>query len=155
VAEINLARANPRAYAQRLRDGRDSLDPDEAIDFLERQRPVPPLAYDPRLGAAADRHAADQGPRGQDSHVGSDGSRASQRMQAAGVWSSIYAEVISIAETNPTGVVRQLIIDYGHPDHPHRADLFDPMLRFAGAGCGPNRRYGTMCVIDLTAPPPR
>src|SRR5687768_5788603 len=60
LAEINAARANPRAFARELRRqqvrdarygddgyGMSQEDPDaveEAIDFLMRQPPLPPLA---------------------------------------------------------------------------------------------------------------
>jgi hypothetical protein len=57
-------------------------------------------------------------------------------------------------------VVEQLIVDLPGPLHPHRADLFDASLAVTGVACGPNTRFGTMCVIDLAsrytppAPPP-
>jgi len=100
---------------------------------------------------AASGHAADQGPRGADSHTGSDGSTAGQRMTRAGVYSMIYAEEISVGYPTAQGVVTQLILDIPGPAHPHRKDLFDPMLKDAGVGCGPNKTYGEMCVIDLSS----
>ncbi len=151
LAEVNAARTDPHAYAQALRDGPQTAETADAIAFLEHQSPLPPLKLDDRLAHAAVGHAADDGPKGSASHVGSDGKSPNQRAQALGVWSSVYAEVISVGEKTPRGVVRQLILDQPGPNHPHRADLFDPMLMYAGVGCGGNAQYGSMCVIDLSA----
>lgn len=148
LAEINAARADPSRYASRLLLGGPGAA--DAIAFLRRQPQVPPLAADPRLAGAAARLAADQGPRGGDSHVASDGSQPSQRMQAQGVQASVFAEVIAVAQSTASGAVVQLIIDLPGPNHPHRTDLFDPMLAFAGVACGSNARFGEMCVVDLT-----
>ena len=70
-------------------------------------------------------------------------------MQAAGAWSTIYAEAISLGYPTADGVVSQLIIDPLSPVHASRADLFNPLLAFGGAGCGPNRARRSMCVIDM------
>ncbi|HWW27811.1 MAG TPA: hypothetical protein VNZ85_18150, partial [Caulobacter sp.] len=55
--ELNFARARPAEYADELRrELNRSDDPDaveEAIDFLERQASLPPLAPDRRIAAAA------------------------------------------------------------------------------------------------------
>ena len=63
----------------------------------------------------------------------------------------MIAEVISYGQEDAAAVVRQLIIDDGVADRSHRHDIFSPTLTAAGAGCGPHRMYGTMCVIDLAA----
>jgi hypothetical protein len=149
LAEINDARSHPQEYARKLQ----SPGAGEASAFLEHHESVPPLTFDARLAEAAAKHAADQGPLAQDSHIGSDSSRAIQRMQRAGVTASITAEVISVGHSTASGVVSQLIIDPPGPNHPHRADLFDSMLKVAGVGCGPNKKFGAMCVIDLASTP--
>src|SRR4051812_15795536 len=68
LAEVNFARAHPKDYARRLMlqpvsdwehalaVGGSPMDPAdyaEAIDFLMRQPPLPPLRADGRLAAAA------------------------------------------------------------------------------------------------------
>ena len=79
-----------------------------------------------------------------------------QRMQRQGVWSMIFAEEISLSEESAAGVVRQLIVDASTAGRPHRGDLFNPLLKYVGIGCGPNKAYRRMCVIDLSgAPVPR
>jgi len=156
LAEINWVRAHPAEYADRLRDGPQTRATDEAIDFLERRTPAPPLRFNAGLRLSAAAHAADEGEHGAFTHTGSDGSSAGERMRRAGVWAGMMAEEMSAGEDTADDIVRQLIIDEGVPDRGHRNDLMDPFLRQAGVGCASHPVYGVVCVIDLaSAPPPR
>ena len=163
LAEVNYARTHPADYARVLRDyrahpedGETSIEGpaalDEAIDFLERQTPLPPLKLDIKLGRSASGYAQDQGPGGLTGHVSADGATLSDRMHRQQVWSMSAAEAISYGYENPRDVVRQLIVDDGVAGRGHRKVLFDAMFRFAGVGCGPHRVYGAMCVIDFSGP---
>jgi hypothetical protein len=147
---LEAARTDPAAYAHRLTP-QPYVDISDAVGFLSKQAPVPALTYDACLASAAIAQAEDQGPKGGVSHTGSDGSRPSERMRSAGVQTTEYAEVISVGYSTAAGVLEQLIVDQPGPQHPHRDDLFDPSLAVTGVGCGPNARYGTMCVIDLAS----
>ncbi|MBV9512983.1 MAG: CAP domain-containing protein [Mycobacteriaceae bacterium] len=53
-------------------------------DGVNRLRPCAPLSYDPRLSAAAQRHADDMLRNGVDGHTGSDGSSPQGRIADAG-----------------------------------------------------------------------
>ncbi|CAN7419987.1 CAP domain-containing protein [Phenylobacterium sp. LjRoot225] len=161
--EINQVRANPRAYARELRRqwagdggysddgyGMSRDDPDaveDAIDFLMRQPPLPPLARDSRLAAAARTHVTRQGPRGEVGH-GAPGALG-RRLQAQGLWAGIQAESISYGQRTPRDVVRQLVVDSGVPSRAHRKDLFAAAYQAGGVACGPHAEYGAMCVIDF------
>jgi hypothetical protein len=166
LSELNHARAHPQAYARELRreevaqarygdeprdfGGMAQEDPDaveDAIDFLMRQAPLPPLAHDARLAAAARLHAERQGPTGEVGH-GAPGSLG-QRLQREGFFAGIEAESISYGQRTPRSVVRQLIVDSGVPDRAHRRDLFGHAYQAAGVGCGRHAEWGSMCVIDL------
>jgi len=149
-AELNAARSDPAGYARTLSAGPGTAATREAVAFLESQAPEPPLTADARLEAAAARHAADQGPAGLTGHVGTDGSTVRDRVQSAGVYSMIVAEDISVGQDTAGGIVRQLIIDEGSPTRMHRADVFNPLFKFAGAAGGPNKVYHSMCVLDLS-----
>jgi uncharacterized protein YkwD len=153
VAELNRARADPKAYGEMLRRLPGSGVTSEALEFLARQPARPAVTLDPRLAAAAARHATDQRGVAQVGHTGADGSRPRDRMQAQGVITTIYAELISVEQRRAPQVVAQMIVDPPGPAHPHRSDVFDPFLKVAGAGCGPNAKYGFICVIDLSAAP--
>ena len=156
LAEINWVRAHPGAYADRLREAPESAATDEAIDFLERREPAPPLQLNAGLAISAAGHAADQGEHGSFTHTGSDGSSAGERMHRAGVWAGMMAEEMSAGQQSADDVVRQLIVDEGVPGRGHRNDLMDPFLKQAGVACAAHPVYGVICVIDLaSAPPPR
>ena len=149
LAEINAARTDPASYARSWPMGGRVGDVSEALAFLNRQAPLPPLTASPQLDGAAARHAADQGPSDRPGHTGTDGSGPRDRIQAAGVFSMIVTEEISVDQDAAAGVVRQLIVDAGNPSHMHRADLFSPLEMFAGVGCAANRAFHTITVIDL------
>ncbi len=160
--EINFARTHPAEYALALRDSRGEdgrygrRDPsvlEEAIVFLERQRPLPPLAPNSALALAAGEMAQSQGPRGLTGHGGGDGSSPSERLHRRGVWRSMSAEAISYGYDTAAGVVRQLVIDDGVVNRGHRMTIFDPNFQIAGAGCAPHAVYRYMCVIDFAGAP--
>ena len=168
LAELNRARTDPHAVADDLRRyrmtfagrvAREEGDPvgiltvegrqavDEAIDFLEQQEPLPPLAHGSVLARAAQDWAAAQGPTGRLGHAS-----LGARVRAAG--GDIYVgETISYGMTRPEAVVRQLIVDDGQPQRSHRALVFARGFRFAGVGCGEHARFGTMCVVDYAGTP--
>jgi uncharacterized protein YkwD len=163
LAELNRVRAHPQAYARELNreqvtpsrydEQTADVEPDDpaavedAIDFLMRQSPLPPLASDERLAAAADAHAVSQGPTGQVGH-GPPGSLAT-RLQRQGLYAGVEAESISYGQNTPRDVVRQLIVDSGVPNRAHRKDLLGRGFQAAGVGCGRHAEWGSMCVIDL------
>jgi subtilisin family serine protease len=143
--EINKLRTDPQGYARKLKTVLHGKGVGQAIAILEKLEPLPPLEFDGRLTDAAGAHAADEGPQGKVEHTGSDGSTPAQRMRRAGVTSTTYSEVISMAQSTPEQVVFQLISDGAHLD-----DLIDPNLKLVGVGCGPNAKWGHMCVVDMT-----
>jgi uncharacterized protein YkwD len=157
--ELNLARTHPQAYARALQDAAarsrasgaydDPAAFHEAVDFLRRQRPLPPLAADRALGAAALSHAAYQGRQGGFGHVGARGESLGERLRRHGAFASLMAEDISYGYASPREVVLQLIVDSGVPSRGHRANIFNPAFREAGVACGPHRVYGAMCVVDF------
>ena len=169
IAEINLVRADPQAYAAELRayrrlyQGKAVIFPDreqglatqegvaavdEAIRFLERQTPLPPLAESATFTGSARDHARDHGRSGGLGHRGSDGSTPGQRVQRRG--GGIYVtESVTYGPAGAMDVVRQLIIDDGVKGRGHRKMLFAPRWQYAGAACGPHPAYRWMCVVDL------
>lgn len=168
--QINYARQNPREYAEQLRDYRSYFegvllflpgDPngvitregaaavDEAIDFLERQAPLPPLRRGDLLELAAQDHVDQQGPIGGTGHVSRDGASPGERVRRRG--GDIYVgENISYGFDYADAVVRQMIVDDGVRSRGHRALIFNQDFRYAGVGCGSHRRFGYMCVVDMS-----
>ncbi|MDG2532582.1 CAP domain-containing protein [Sphingomonas sp. HITSZ_GF] len=170
LTEINYARQHPREYAETLRDYRryfdgrvlflpgdpngvitnEGLDAvDEAIDFLERQDPLPALSRAELLMLAAQDHADDQGAYGGSGHVSRDGLTPGDRVKRRG--GDIYVgEGIWYGNGDAGAVVRSLIVDDGVRSRGHRALLFQADFRFAGVGCGAHRRFGNICVVDFS-----
>ena len=153
LAEINFARAYPQEYARRLErepvtpweqaliDAGEPADHAayiEAVQFLKRQRPLPPLRPDDSLASAALEHVSLQGPVGAIGHASADGERFYDRVRRHG-------------PPSPEDVVRALIIDSGVPDRGHRTNMFTAAFKVAGISCGPHRDYETMCVMDFSA----
>ncbi len=170
LTEINYARQHPQDYAETLRDYRryfdghvlflpgdpngvitnEGLDAvDEAIDFLERQEPLPPLSRGDLLVLAAQDHADDQGMSGASGHVSRNGMSPGDRVKRRG--GDIYVgEGIWYGSGDAGAVVRSLIVDDGVRSRGHRALLFQADFRFAGVGCGTHRRFGNICVVDFS-----
>jgi len=152
LADINEARTHPADYARQLAaSGPQTAVTREAIAYLQALKPLTPLAANIRLIHSAQKDAADEGSHGLTDHIGSDGSTATQRMQREGVFASVFEEEISFGKRTAEAVVRQLVIDPDNPRRAHRTDLFDPLVRLAGVGCGPHITEGAMCVIDITS----
>lgn len=169
LAETNLARTDPAAYADHLepmlswftgdvmyrpgssvgiRTGEGRAAIREAIRFLRRLRPMPPLEWSSGLWRAARDHARDHGATGRTGHEGSDGSTMLERMSRYGRWRIAAAENLYFGSADPREVVISLVVDDGVPERGHRTNVFDPSLRVAGVGCGPHPEYGSVCVID-------
>jgi len=169
LAEVNFARAHPQEYARRLllqpvstwerglEQGGSPSDPDayaEAIEFLMRQTPLPPLQADDKLAAAALEHVAEQGPAGAIGHTGPAGERFDARLKRHGVEAETSGENIAYGPADAADVVRELIIDSGVPSRGHRRNIFYQAFAAAGVSCGPHRDYDTMCVMDFASRAP-
>jgi uncharacterized protein YkwD len=170
LAEINLARTAPRSYSGFLREfrglfhGTYYLLPgsttrvlstegakavDEAVRFLSRQKPLPPLAWSDGLAAAAAELAEEQGSSGGTGHTGRQSHGMQERIERHGRWERNIAENIGYGPLDARNMVMQLIIDDGVPDRGHRKNTFNEAFDTAGVACGPHPRFGSMCVIDF------
>lgn len=169
--EINFARQHPREYAEQLRDYREHFDGrilflpgdengvytregvdavDEAIEFLERQAPLPALSAGEVLMLAALDHAEDRGDAGATGHVSRDGAGPGDRVRRRG-GDIFVGEGIYYGTDRADHVVRSLIVDDGVASRGHRALLFTADFRFAGIGCAAHRRFQHICVLDFAA----
>ena len=169
ATEINVARTNPGAYAAwlkgqrpwyrgtqlrrpgqtpiRTKEGLAAVD--EAIRWLERQRPVGALGLSRGLSLAARDLVAPQGAAGGFGHTGPDGSTPSQRIERHGRWESVIGENVAYGQRTARDVVAALIVDDGVPDRGHRKNLFNPAFRVMGVDCGPHAAYGVTCAITF------
>jgi uncharacterized protein YkwD len=168
LQEMNAARTNPLDFAAHLQrhralfEGKRFRPPgatyfvstqegpaavDEAIAFLQRQRPLPPLLWAEGLARAAAELIRAQAHSGETGHgrgkLGME-ARISRHLQ----WTGGIGENISYGPDDGRDVVLQLIVDDGVPDRGHRANIFSPDFRLTGAACGPHPTLRTVCVID-------
>ncbi|WP_423603179.1 CAP domain-containing protein [Sphingomonas sp. MS122] len=169
IAELNRARTDPRAYADRLAayrryfngkivrypgnpDGLRTAEGvtavDEAIRVLRRQPPVRTVSAAALLTRAARDHVEEQGPRGVTGHPSANGDRVRQRLVRRG-GGDYVAEVITYGPPSAVEVVRQLIVDDNVPDRGHRRSVYAAQWAYAGAACGPHKRYKVMCVVTF------
>lgn len=169
LAGINEARTDPAGYAAKLRQYRSYFEDmvvllpgsdvglrtregvaavDEAIAFLGRQAPLPPLVPMPQLVEAARELAADQAGNGAMGHIHSNGTDAKARIKKA-TGTGFMAEALAYGARDSAAVVRQLIVDDGEPSRPNRKILFDKRYRKAGVACGSHLQARSVCVIDL------
>ena len=154
VRELNLARENPRLYATFAAESRPfhmiehGRAVDEAVRFLAKARPLPPLTLSAGMCRAAADHCVEQ-VAGQLGHDGNDRSSPGERISRYGSWSSTWGENISYSQKTARGVVLALIIDDGVRSRGHRKNIFNPKFNYAGAASGPHARYRTVCTIDF------
>ncbi len=139
--EINAARTDPHTYAHRLRPA-PYVDISDAAAFLTNHAPIPPLTEDPRLAGVAIAHEEEQGPEGGESHTGADGSSPGQRMRAAGVQTSEYAEIISVGYATAGGVVEQEVVDQPGRTTPTGTTRSTRTSRSLGSAAGRTRNSG-------------
>jgi uncharacterized protein YkwD len=155
-AEMNLARTQPRVFAQIVAErgvtiGNSPAAIAEAVRFLRKQKPVPPLTISYGLTQAALSHVLDCGPRGIKGHRGSDGSRVNRRADRFGRWEGRIAENISYGRFSPRDTIVFLIIDEGVGDRGHRLNIFQRDFRRVGVASGGHATYGSMVVTDFAA----
>ena len=170
IHEMNLARQNPALYAtfieetRRNYSGRICLLPgnvrmcthegvralDDAIQFLSRAKPQPPLALSPGLCLAAADHCREQA-GGATGHYGSNGGDPGNRISRYGVVSQGWAENITYGRYSAREIVLALIVDDGVHGRGHRKNVFNPTYDVAGAAYGPHARFGSVCSIDFAS----
>ena len=169
ATEINVARTNPGAYAAwlkgqrpwyrgtqlrrpgqtpiRTKEGLAAVD--EAIRWLEKQRPVGALGLSRGLSLAARDLVAPQGAAGGFGHTGPDGSTPSQRIERHGRWESVIGENVAYGQRTARDVVAAFIVDDGVPGRGHRKNLFNAAFHVMGIDCGPHAAYGVTCAITF------
>jgi uncharacterized protein YkwD len=156
LKEMNFARQNPQAYANVIADFclaahtvKGFKAGSEAIQYLNKQKPLPPLAPCPSLVLSAKTHVTDQSVTGNTGHIGADRSNPRQRMSRYGRVVGYGGENIAYGYGGARTIVARLIIDEGVNDRGHRKNFFSPYFHLAGVAIGKHLRFRTMCVIDF------
>ncbi len=166
VAEINLARSDPKAYSVFLEellpyyDGKNFKRPEEemtlitregkaaveeAIAFLRSAEPLPLLTPSRGMSQAAKDHVNDMGKNGS---TGSDDSQPWDRVNRHGTWGGTIGESISFGRNDARDVLIRLIIDDGYADRGNQNNIFEKEFQVTGVACGDDEKYTFVCVID-------
>ena len=170
VELINALRANPKALIPELegmlecfknkyfkipgtniniitQEGASAVH--EAIDFLNKQKPLPEFDLSRGLYLAAKDHVKDIGSNGLASHEGTDGSRMCDRIEKYGEWQISIAENIGFDDSQPRDIVLNMIIDDGNKSRGHRKNIFSEDFKSIGVACGSHKNYKHVSVINF------
>jgi uncharacterized protein YkwD len=120
----------------------------EATDVLnKRTEKLDYLKWSEGLSQACYDHIRDQGPKGNNGHVGSDGSGPSDRIKKY-VTTMMTGENLAYSDVdNGEDVILQLIIDDGVPSRGHRKNIFEKDFTHMGVSCGCHTMYNEVCCI--------
>ncbi len=153
LAEINLARSNPKNYAETYiapLSGRFSAEYfNECIEEMKALKPMLDYSFSPALWRMAKEHADTQGPTGKTGHDRTDG-RTFQN--ALGDYCSSFisaGENISYGYNTARDIVIQLLVDDGVTTRGHRKNILNSGYTQAGAAVSTHSVYRHMCVIDF------
>lgn len=169
VKEMTDLRWRPRAWARELRELRPHMEGtlwklpgrvplrteegvaalDEAIAFLEVQKPLGALRWNDGLARVARELAQDQAQSGAVGHKDRKGRSLMARLNAQGDLNGTAGEAIAYGAKEAHDIVLTLLIDDGVPDRGHRATLFDPAFHQAGAATAAHPEWGTVCVVEF------
>ena len=168
ILELNKVRSNPKKYAElyiqpmlKYFNGNKYSEPgkitiltqegtaavQECVTALSNAESIGILTPEKGLYLAAKDHAADQSKTGQTGHVGTDGSKMSDRAKRYGDTHGALGETISYGRNTGLGIIVQLLVDDGVPSRGHRAIIMNGTYTQAGLSVGTHPKYGNTCVI--------
>lgn len=169
IKEINLARTEPQKYAAYLEEMRARYSGkeyrvanaparvtveglaalDDAIAYLRKVKPLPPINSSHGMTRGARDHCTDLSKTNSTGHKGSDGNFVDARVARYGEWAKAIGENIAYGEENARDVVLGMIIDDGNPKRGHRENLFNANYQFAGVSLSGRTTHGALCVINF------
>ena len=120
---------------------------EDAIQFLKNQKPLPELKFNEALSKAAMDHANDIGQFGLTGHEGSRDSTLFERIEKYIEWDGACAENLDFGFKNAENIIINLLIDDGCEERYQRNNLFNPIYKYIGVGCGKHRDYGYCAVF--------
>lgn len=120
---------------------------EEAINFLQNQKPVSPLKKEIKLSYAAQDLVKDIGERGVVTHEDINGSYTSERIEKYCEWDFCANEIIEVSSKNAQDILISLLVDDGFRNRPNRKALFQHIYNYVGIACGPHTEYEIVTVI--------
>jgi uncharacterized protein YkwD len=134
---LNLVRTNPAAGSAWVQDHVDSevasnldyynVDLNQVKAAIAASPARQPLAWNPKLAAAAQAHSDDMARNRFQSHTGSDGSSVEQRLDKAGYTDRIQASENAFAYASSVdNAMEAFLLDWGVADNGHRRNILQP-----------------------------
>lgn len=153
ILELNAARTSPREYTDFLKTLSErpqwNKGLDEAIRFIEKKEPLPPLKASKGLSLSAHALVRDHGPEGLTGHMTKDGKSIHDRMIIYGQPEGRTGEYLGYGYTEGAALVAKMVIDEGSSGKEQEAYVFNNNFLVVGVACGPHKSYRIMCVIDF------
>jgi uncharacterized protein YkwD len=160
---VNLVRTDPQAASQWMGSiGSDvkktldhyGVDVDAVKSTVASSRVLPPVAWNPNLAEAAQSHSEDMAANGYQSHTGSDGSSADDRMRKSGYAASGTAENAYAYAKSVDNAMQAFLYDWGVADAGHRRNLIQPGVApddsFTDVGIGVAKTSGKVGPVVVT-----
>lgn len=167
VLEMNMARSNPKQYAElyleprvkrfkgklydgyyQTNEGADVVN--ECIKFMKGHSSLAVLSPSKGLTRAAKDHAETQSLTDQAGHTGTDGSDPFTRMKRYGSYKRTAGENISYGSKSAREIVVVLLIDDGVKSRGHRKNIMSRDFKTTGIGfAGQHKSFGCECVLDF------
>ena len=161
---INMARSNPQAAAQWLTKGTDSslkktlqhynVDAGAVLNTISSSRPLPPVAWNSNLADAAQAHSQDMADNQYQSHTGSDGTSADDRIRNSGYKAKSTGENAFAYANSVDNAMQAFLYDWGVADAGHRRNLLQPGVSagdsFTDVGVGVVKTSGKIGPVVVT-----
>lgn len=167
LKELNRARTHPHEYADILErdrkpyfDGKNLKLPNsnvilvteegvgavnEAIDFLRKQKPLPPFGLSPGMTKSAREAIEEVG------KIGDTACESIKRFDQYGRFEQEAVEIASFGTSDAKEIVIRFLVCDGSSDRIQRAYIFEPIYGAIGLSVGEhNSQYKTMACINFT-----
>ena len=122
---------------------------EEAMVYLHSQRQYDPLIYSEEISQACFDHVKDIGSSGLTTHIGSDGSNITDRIERYCEWDGMLAENLDFGFIEPENIVINMILDDGVKDRYQRKNIFNPNFKYIGVGVGKHKVYEICTVVGF------
>lgn len=120
----------------------------EAIAFLNKCKPAPPLELNSILSTSSQSHADDIGSNGLYEHVGSDGRSPLQRIKQKIQWSGYIGENLDFNNNTAEDVMFSFIVDDGLPERSRRNNVLSSECKNIGIGISEHSEFDICLVVD-------
>jgi len=119
----------------------------EAIDFLQKIKPVEELELKEEISKIANSHAIDMAENNLYDSKGSDGRNPDERIKKF-IDHKNMGESIDLGFITVEDIVFSILVDDGVEGRSRRKQFFNPKFKFIGIGISDHPDYEKCCVID-------